>query len=74
MRGEVSTASAWESARALPLYLKKFPFSRALLPAGSDSLASFEKSPGVRLYRFRADQVEWTDNRIRFGYRCRLTL
>jgi uncharacterized protein YhbP (UPF0306 family) len=74
MRGQLTPATASSGVQALALYLKKFPFSRDLLPAGKAGLETFRVRLGVRLYRFRADHVEWTDNRIRFGYRCRLVL
>jgi uncharacterized protein YhbP (UPF0306 family) len=74
MRGKLAPATAMSGVRALSLYLKKFPFSRDLLPAGKASLDVFRDRLGVRLYLFRANYIEWTDNRIRFGYRCCLAL
>lgn len=74
MCGEVSTAGATRGARALTHYLKKFPFSRSLLPRGNYTLEVFQHRLGVRFYRFRAIRIEWTDNRIRFGYRNEVTL
>jgi uncharacterized protein YhbP (UPF0306 family) len=74
MRGRLAPAAAMSGARALSLYLKKFPFSRDLLPAGKASLDVFRDRLGVRLYYFRASHIEWTDNRIRFGHRRRIAL
>jgi uncharacterized protein YhbP (UPF0306 family) len=79
MRGMLTPATDLKGGQALSLYLNKFPFSRGLLSRtlladGKVSLEAFRNLLGVRLYRFRASQIEWTDNRIRFGYRCRLTL
>ncbi len=74
MRGGLTPAGGLEATRALARYLRRFPFSRTLLPAGGDHLTAFRQQLGVRLYRFSAATVEWTDNRIHFGYRCDLTL
>lgn len=74
MRGKLTTAGVTRGPRALALYLKKFPFSRSLLPTGKDRIKIFQHHLGVRFYRFSAVQVEWTDNRIRFGYRKEITL
>ena len=74
MRGTLTRASEIKGLRALALYMKKFPFSRDLLPAGKVSLETLRDRLGVRLYRFRPSHLEWTDNRVHFGYRCRLTL
>lgn len=74
MRGRLAKAGLQEGAAALPRYLEKFPLTRTLLPAGKESLTAFGHHFGVRLYRFQADLIEWTDNRVRFGYRRRLVL
>lgn len=74
MQGRLTKASVLEGAGALPRYLKKFPFTRSLLPDGKQSLEAFRRHFDVRLYRFKAQRIEWTDNRVRFGYRRRLTL
>ena len=74
MRGALAPVSPLDGIRALAHYLKKFPFSRDLLPSAEDSLESFRNQMGVGLYRFRAQQMEWMNNRIRFGYRRKLTL
>jgi uncharacterized protein YhbP (UPF0306 family) len=74
MRGRLSTPNVLEGARTLPRYLKKFPFTAALLPDGEVNLEAFRRHFGVRLYRFEAQWIEWTDNRVRFGYRRSLTL
>lgn len=74
MRGELTTAGVAHGPKALALYLKKFPFSRSLLPSGKSSLEIFQHHLGVRLYRFSATRIEWTDNRVRFGYRSEIPL
>ena len=74
MRGNMSTASAIRGPKALALYLKKFPFSRSLLPKGKASLEGFRQRLGLRFYRFSATRVEWSDNRVRFGYRNEVNL
>lgn len=74
MCGELTTTGVAQGPRALALYLKKFPFSRGLLPSGKNSLEIFQHHLGVRLYKFSAVRVEWTDNRIRFGYRSEIRL
>jgi uncharacterized protein YhbP (UPF0306 family) len=74
MRGELSTAGVIRGTRALAHYLKKFPFSRSLLPQGKDTIEVFQHHLGVRFYRFSATRIEWTDNRVRFGYRNEVTL
>jgi len=74
MRGKLTAPGTLTGARALARYLKKFPFSRSLLPVDKESLKAFRGQLGVSLYRFRAEYVEWTDNRVRFGFRCRLVL
>jgi uncharacterized protein len=74
MRGELSTAGVIRGPRALAHYLNKFPFSRSLLPQGKDTIEVFQHHLGVRFYRFSATRIEWTDNRVRFGYRNEITL
>jgi uncharacterized protein len=74
MRGQLTAAGILEGMGALSRYLKKFPFTRTLLPNGEENLETFRRHFGVRLYRFQAGRIEWTDNRVRFGYRRRLTL
>jgi uncharacterized protein YhbP (UPF0306 family) len=74
MRGKLAPATAMSGVQALSLYLKKFPFSRDLLPAGKANLDVFRDRLGVRFYLFRASHIEWTDNCIHFGYRSRIAL
>lgn len=74
MRGELTKAGVFNGTKALSLYLNKFPFSRSLLPQGKDQLSVFQQHLGVRFYRFCAAHVEWTDNRIHFGYRTAIVL
>jgi uncharacterized protein YhbP (UPF0306 family) len=74
MRGRLTAAGVIGGTRALTRYMKKFAFTRSLLPEGQESLEAFRHHFGVRLYRFQADWIEWTDNRVHFGYRQRLAL
>ena len=74
MRGQLTPATKVNTVRAFARYLKKFPFSRDLLPGGSAGLEAFRDRLGVGFFCFRADHIEWTDNRVHFGYRRRLTL
>jgi uncharacterized protein YhbP (UPF0306 family) len=74
MQGRLSRANVLEGARTLPRYLRKFPFTRTMLPDGEENLETFRRHFGVRLYRFEPQRIEWSDNRVRFGYRCSLTL
>lgn len=76
IEGNVSAiAGARAKARALTVYLHRFPFAAELLGAPeSISLDFVRKMSKVRLYLFTTDSVLYLDNSIGFGTRWRLTV
>jgi uncharacterized protein len=76
MSGEIETLRpGLESLRALRAYLKKFPFTREFFDSGDHlDLEGFAKRFRVRLYRFRPSLLYYLDNRIRFGFREKITV
>jgi len=64
-----------KAIQAIRAYLKKFPFAKEFFSdSESLDLTSFGKTFGVRLYKFRPDLIYYTDNRIHFGFRSKISL
>jgi len=64
-----------EALKAVVQYVRKFPFVKDMF--GSAVLADpavFTKKFRVKLYKFLPEQVFYTDNRIRFGFRREVIL
>jgi uncharacterized protein YhbP (UPF0306 family) len=70
-----SVAPGLDAARAIRDYVRKFPFVGELFKPGDVvDLAGFSDRFRVRLYRFRPTLVYYLDNRIKFGFRERVSL
>jgi len=70
-----SVGPGLDAAGAIHDYLRKFPFVREFFKPGDVlDLAGFSGRFRVRLYRFRPTIVYYLDNRIKFGFRERVTL
>lgn len=70
-----AVAAGMRAAGALGAYLRKFSFTREFFAAGEPvDLAAFSDRFKVRFYRFLPEQVDYTDNSIRFGFRQSVTL
>ena len=76
MTGAITPLSpGWEALKALRAYLKKFPFTEEFFDRHQDlDLEAFAKRFRVRLYRFKPTLLYYMDNRIRFGFREKVTL
>jgi uncharacterized protein len=76
MSGEIqSVGPGLDAVGAIRDYVKKFPFVREFFKPGDVlDLAGFSARFRVRLYRFRPTIVYYLDNRIRFGFRERVSL
>jgi hypothetical protein len=64
-----------ESARVIGVYLKKYQFAKEFFSSGASmDLDAFTSRFRVKLYRFAPTLIYYLDNRIRFGFRERITL
>ncbi len=76
MSGEIeSVGPGLDAVGAIRDYVRKFPFVREFFKPGEVfDLTGFSARFRVRLYRFRPTIVYYLDNRIRFGFRERVSL
>ena len=64
-----------KAARAIGLYLKRYPFTSEFFKNGEEiTLEAFISRFRVRLYRFEPETVLYQDNHIRFSFREEVSL
>ena len=76
MSGNIRSISVGlESLKVLQAYLKKFSFTKEFFDSSQEmNLDAFVKRFRVKLYRFQPILLYYLDNKIRFGFRERVSL
>ena len=76
MSGTVESISpGLEAIEVVRAYLKKFPFTKDFFSPGQAlDLSAFSSRFRVKLYRFSPSLIYYMDNRIRFGFRKKITI
>jgi uncharacterized protein YhbP (UPF0306 family) len=76
MTGEIQRVSpGLEAIQSIRAYTRKFPFTKEFFKPGEAlDLETFVKRFKVRLYKFVPSLIYYLDNKIRFGFREKISL